>query len=81
MTRNDRSFARDGDASAVEVSEILFDVIPRNVDSGFGVSDAGLGFNVVLASGRLKNFRVALKTNSVKLLKTFLTNETKTKTF
>ncbi len=71
MTRNDRSFARDGDAGAVEVAEILFYMIPRNVDSGFGVSDAGLGFNVVLASGRLKNFRVALKMNSVKLLKTF----------
>jgi hypothetical protein len=55
----------------MEVAEILFDVISRNVDSGFGISDTGLGFNMVLASGRLKNFRVALKTNSVKLLKTF----------
>ena len=60
VTRNDRSLSRDGDAGAMEVSEILLDVIPRNVDSGFGVSDARLGFDVVLASGRLKNLRVAL---------------------
>ena len=45
----------------MKLSEIFFDVISRNVDAGFGVSDPSLGFYMVLASTWLHNFRVALE--------------------
>ena len=61
MSGHDRPFPGNGDAGAVELAEVLLDMVPGNLDSGFGVSDPGLGFDMVFTGRWLNNFRVALE--------------------
>ena len=61
VSGHDRPFPGNGDAGAVELAEVLLDMVPRNLDPGFGVSDPGLGFDMVFPGRRLNNLRVALE--------------------
>ena len=61
VSGHDRPLPGNGDAGAVELAEVLLNMVSGNLDPGFGVSDPGLGLDMVFPGRRLNNLRVALE--------------------
>ncbi len=64
MARNNRSFARDGNAGAMKLLEIFFHQIPVNFHTSFSVTNPSLGFDVIFTFGGLHVLRIALEKHS-----------------